>query len=133
MQQRILELRAKLNYHNHKYYVENSPEISDFEFDAMMRELQELEQRYPQFADPNSPTVRVGSDLTREFESVRHRFPMQSLSNTYSLGELDEFFQRVNRDAGATNYVCELKFDGTAISLTYQNGRLLRAVTRGDG
>ena len=133
MQQRILELRAKLNYHNHKYYVENSPEISDFEFDAMMRELQELEQRYPQFADPNSPTVRVGSDLTREFESVRHRFPMQSLSNTYSLGELDEFFQRVGRDAGATNYVCELKFDGTAISLTYQNGRLLRAVTRGDG
>ena len=133
MQQRILELRAELNYHNHKYYVENSPEIGDYEFDAMMRELQDLERRYPQYADPNSPTVRVGSDLTREFESVRHRFPMQSLSNTYSLEELGEFLERVNRDAGAAEYVCELKFDGTAISLTYQNGRLSRAVTRGDG
>ena len=133
MQRRIQELRAELNYHNHKYYVENSPEISDYEFDTMMRELQDLERQYPQYADPNSPTVRVGSDLTREFKSVVHRFPMQSLSNTYSLGELDEFFERVRRDAGRTDYVCELKFDGTAISLTYQNGRLLRAVTRGDG
>lgn len=133
MQRRIQELRAELNYHNHKYYVENSPEISDYEFDTMMRELQDLERQYPQYADPNSPTVRVGSDLTREFKSVVHQFPMQSLSNTYSLGELDEFFERVRRDAGRTDYVCELKFDGTAISLTYQNGRLLRAVTRGDG
>ena len=133
MQRRIQELRAELNYHNHKYYVENSSEISDYEFDTMMRELQDLERQYPQYADPNSPTVRVGSDLTREFKSVVHRFPMQSLSNTYSLGELDEFFERVRRDAGRTDYVCELKFDGTAISLTYQNGRLLRAVTRGDG
>ncbi len=133
MQQKILELRQKLNYHNHRYYVENSPEITDFEFDAMLRELQQLEEKYPQYDDPNSPTRRVGSDLTSEFVSVRHRFPMQSLSNTYSTEELDEFFERVSRDAGQTDYVCELKFDGTAISLTYEHGRLLRAVTRGDG
>jgi len=133
MLQKILELRRKLNYHNHKYYVENSPEITDFEFDAMLHELQRLEEQYPQYDDPNSPTRRVGSDLTSEFASVRHRFPMQSLSNTYSTDELGEFFERVSRDAGPTDYVCELKFDGTAISLTYENGKLLRAVTRGDG
>ena len=130
---RIEELRRQLEYHNRRYYVDNAPEIPDYEFDALMRELQELERRHPEYADPNSPTQRVGSDLTAEFETVRHRYPMLSLGNTYSLEELHEFLERIEREAGETEYVCELKFDGTAISLTYENGELLRAVTRGDG
>ncbi len=130
---RIETLRRQLEYHNHKYYVENAPEISDFEFDALMHELQELERAHPELADPNSPSVRVGSDLTTEFRTVRHRFPMLSLGNTYSLDELHEFLARIEREAGSAEYVCELKFDGTAISLAYEHGRLLRAVTRGDG
>lgn len=133
IRERIDELRRQLNHHNHLYYVENRPEISDFAFDALLRELQELERQYPQYADPNSPTVRVGSDRTAEFRSVEHRFPMLSLGNTYSLDELHEFIARIEKEAGPTDFVCELKFDGTAISLTYQHGRLLRAVTRGDG
>ena len=130
---RMRELEKLLEYHSHLYYVENSPEISDFEFDALLRELQELELRYPEEADPNSPTKRVGSDLTTEFESVEHRFPMQSLSNTYSSEELGEWIDRIVREIGEVEFVAELKFDGTAISLTYENGALLRAVTRGDG
>ena len=131
--ERIRELRTQLNDHNRKYYVENAPEISDFEFDRLLRELQELEAAHPEYADPNSPTVRVGSDITSEFRSVRHRFPMLSLGNTYSLDELHEFIERVEKEGGETEFVCELKFDGTAISLTYEHGALLRAVTRGDG
>lgn len=131
--EKIEELRSRLDYHNFKYYVENAPEISDFEFDAMMRELQDLERAHPELADPNSPTVRVGSDLTAEFQTVKHRFPMLSLGNTYSLDELHEFIARIEKEAGEVDYVCELKFDGTAISLTYEHGALLRAVTRGDG
>ena len=130
---RMLKLTEELDYHSHKYYVENSPEISDFEFDALLRELQELEERYPEYADPNSPTKRVGSDLTSAFESVEHRFAMQSLSNTYSSEELGEWVDRIVREIGEVEFVCELKFDGTAISLTYENGALRRAVTRGDG
>lgn len=133
IRQRIEELRSELNRHNHKYYVENAPEISDFEFDRLMRELQELEEAHPEFFDPNSPTVRVGSDITSAFQSVEHRFPMLSLSNTYSFEELHDFMARIDKEAGEAEYVCELKFDGTAISLTYENGALLRAVTRGDG
>ena len=133
VRERIEELRRRLELHNFKYYVENAPEISDFEFDAMMRELQELERAHPEFEDPNSPSVRVGSDLTAEFRTVRHRYPMLSLGNTYSLDELHEFIARIERETGPTDYVCELKFDGTAISLTYEHGRLVRAVTRGDG
>ncbi len=133
VRERIEELRRQLEYHNHKYYVENDPSISDFEFDALMRELQRLEEAHPEFADPDSPTMRVGSDISSEFVTVRHRYPMLSLGNTYSLDELHEFLERIEREAGPTEYVCELKFDGTAISLTYENGRLLRAVTRGDG
>lgn len=133
IQDRIATLRRQLEYHNYKYYVENAPEISDFEFDALMRELQDLERAHPEYADPNSPTMRVGSDLTNEFHSVAHRFPMLSLGNTYSLDELHEFIDRIDREVGTTEFVCELKFDGTAISLTYEHGRLLRAVTRGDG
>ena len=130
---RMRELERELEYHSHKYYVENAPEISDFEFDALLRELQELEARYPEFADPNSPTKRVGSDLTTEFQSVEHRYAMQSLSNTYSSEELGEWIERITKEIGDVEFVCELKFDGTAISLTYENGALLRAVTRGDG
>ena len=130
---RIKELRERLNYHNHKYYVENSPEISDYDFDMMLRELQDLELQYPEYDDPNSPTKRVGSDLTSEFQTVAHRFPMLSLGNTYSLEELHEFVARIEKELGEVEYVCELKFDGTAISLTYENGSLVRAVTRGDG
>ena len=129
----ILGLRERLSYHNHKYYVENSPEISDFEFDTMMRQLIDLEAAHPEFYDPLSPSVRVGSDRTSEFVSVEHRYPMLSLSNTYSTEELLAFIERIEREQGQTEFVCELKFDGTAISLTYEQGRLARAVTRGDG
>ena len=126
-------MRRQLSYHNHKYYVENSPEISDFDFDKMMRTLVDLEAQYPQFYDPLSPSVRVGSDRTAEFASVAHRYPMLSLSNTYSIEELSQFIDRIEGEKGATEFACELKFDGTAISLTYERGRLVRAVTRGDG
>ena len=133
IEQQINELRRTLNLYNHKYYVENNPIVSDFEFDTLLHQLQQLEQANPQFADPNSPTARVGSDLTSDFHSVEHSFPMLSLSNTYSLEELGEWIDRNEKEIGQTEYVCELKFDGTAISLTYEQGRLLRAVTRGDG
>ena len=129
----IDNLRERLTYHNHKYYVENSPEISDFEFDEMMRRLMDLEAAHPEFYDELSPSVRVGSDRTSEFVAVAHRYPMLSLSNTYSTEELLAFIERIEREEGQTEFVCELKFDGTAISLTYENGRLVRAVTRGDG
>ncbi len=131
--QRIDELRAKLDYYNHKYYVENSPEIEDYRFDMLLRELQDLEALHPELFDPNSPTQRVGSDITSEFRSVEHSFPMLSLANTYSLDELHEWVERIEREIGEVEYVCELKFDGTAISLAYRDGALLRAVTRGDG
>lgn len=120
IREKIEKLRRTLDYHNHKYYVENSPEISDREFDIMMRELQELEAAHPEYADPNSPTARVGSDLTTEFQSVEHRFPMLSLGNTYSLDELHEFIGRIEKELGQTEFVCELKFDGTAICLIYK-------------
>ena len=129
----IIALREALHHHNRKYYVENAPEISDFEFDQMMHRLIELEGQHPEFADENSPTMRVGSDKTSEFQNVKHRYPMLSLSNTYSIEELNEFINRIEKEEGETEFVCELKFDGTAISLTYEDGRLLRAVTRGDG
>ena len=133
IRERIEELRRLLDYHNHKYYVENAPQISDFEFDTLMHELQRLEAEHPEYADPNSPSVRVGSDLCAEFRTVRHRYAMLSLGNTYSLEELHEFLDRIEREAGPTDYVCELKFDGTAISLTYEGGQLVQALTRGDG
>ena len=129
----IIALREALHHHNRKYYVENAPEISDFEFDQMMQRLIDLETAHPEYADDNSPTMRVGSDKTSEFQNVKHRYPMLSLSNTYSIESLNEFIDRIEKEEGATEFVCELKFDGTAISLTYENGRLLRAVTRGDG
>ncbi|MFI3318583.1 MAG: NAD-dependent DNA ligase LigA [Rikenellaceae bacterium] len=130
---RVHELREQLNMHNHKYYVENAPEISDYDFDRLLRELIELEAEHPECADPNSPSQRVGSDITSEFESAKHRYPMLSLSNTYSLEELRDFEARIEREVDSVEYVCELKFDGTAISLTYENGELVQALTRGDG
>lgn len=133
MLERIEQLRKELTLYNHKYYVEASPVVSDYEYDQLLRELQELEAAHPECYDPTSPTLRVGSDLTNDFVSVAHRFPMLSLSNTYSLEELKDFVEKVEREEGPTEFVCELKFDGTAISLTYEHGRLLRAVTRGDG
>lgn len=100
VRERVEELRRQLEYHNHKYYVENDPSISDFEFDALMRELQQLEEAHPEFADLDSPTVRVGSDISSEFATVRHRYPMLSLGNTYSLDELHEFLARIGREFG---------------------------------
>lgn len=131
---RIKELREKLNYLNHQYYVEAKPIVSDYEFDTLMRELQDLEALHPELDDPNSPTRRVGSDLTNTFKSVQHAYPMLSLSNTYSLEELHEWIDKLKKEVGdEIEFDCELKYDGTAISLTYENDRLVRAVTRGDG
>ena len=131
---RIKELREKLNYLNHQYYVEAKPIVSDYEFDTLMRELQDLEALHPELDDPNSPTRRVGSDLTNAFKSVQHAYPMLSLSNTYSLEELHEWIDKLKKEVGdEIEFDCELKYDGTAISLTYENDRLVRAVTRGDG
>ena len=131
---RIKELREKLNYLNHQYYVEAKPIVSDYEFDMLMCELQDLEALHPELDDPNSPTRRVGSDLTNAFHSVQHAYPMLSLSNTYSLEELHEWIDKLKKEVGdEIEFDCELKYDGTAISLTYENDRLVRAVTRGDG
>jgi DNA ligase (NAD+) len=132
--QRIDYLRKELDRHNHLYYVLSSPEIADYEFDLMMKELEQLEKDYPELADPSSPTQRVGSDRNEEFVQVKHRYPMLSLSNAYSTEELSDFDQRIRKELESDfQYVCELKFDGTSISLTYLNGMLDKAVTRGDG
>ena len=131
---RILELREQLHKHNYNYYVLNSPTISDIDFDMLMRELQDLEAANPDMFDPNSPTLRVGSDITKEFKQVQHKYPMLSLGNTYSKEEVADFFERVKRALNEDFEICcELKFDGTSISLTYVDGKLVRAVTRGDG
>ena len=135
VEQETKRLRDYLNYHNHRYYVLNDPEISDKDFDMALKELERLEAENPEFSDPLSPTQRVGSDLTKGFEHVVHERPMMSLSNTYSIEEVDEWFDRVKKglDGEKFDIVGEMKFDGTSISLTYENGRLVRAVTRGDG
>ena len=135
IQQQIENLRAELHRHNHNYYVLNAPEITDFEFDRMMRELQDLEQAHPEFYDENSPTMRVGSDLSKEFRQVAHKYPMLSLGNTYSEGEVTDFYERARKMLGDEEFeiCCEMKYDGTSISLTYENGLLVSAVTRGDG
>lgn len=134
VQAEISSLREKLHHHNYLYYVANNPVIGDLEFDLLMKELEKLEQSNPQFFDANSPTQRVGSDLNKSFETVKHKYPMLSLSNTYSEAELRDFDVRVRKLTHDTvNYVPELKFDGLSISLTYEKGQLVRAVTRGDG
>lgn len=134
-QQRILQLRSELNHHNHAYYVLNAPEISDREFDMLLKELERLEAENPDMADPLSPTQRVGSDLSGAFEQTEHIFPMLSLGNTYSIADVDDWFDRVRSGLGSEEFtvVGEMKFDGTSISLIYEHGRLVRAVTRGDG
>ena len=141
---RIQELREIINEANRKYYVENFPTLSDFEFDMLLKELEALEKEYPEYQTPDSPTRRVGSDIVatkgspkvkgKEFEQYPHRYPMLSLGNTYDISEVQAFADRASKDIGTGfTYSCELKFDGTAICLTYREGRLFRALTRGDG
>ncbi len=134
IKERINNLRTELHRHNYLYYVENQPELTDYEFDKHLDELARLEALHPEFADPNSPTQRVGSDISNKFEQVAHTYRMLSLANTYSEAELRDFHQRIVKELGDDfAYVCELKFDGSSISLTYEQGQLVRAVTRGDG
>ena len=134
IQKRIEELRAQLDEHNYNYYVLSQPTISDYEFDVLLKELEKLEAENPEFFDANSPTQRVGSDLNKEFEQVRHQYSMLSLSNSYSEEELRDFDQKIRKLTDQSfEYVCELKYDGTSISLRYKNGMLDKAITRGDG
>lgn len=131
---KIIKLREDLHQHNYQYYVLNKPLISDYDFDMLLKELQDLENQYPEFFDPLSPTQRVGSDLNLQFQQVLHQYPMLSLGNTYSEEEVSEFYDRVRKGLDADfEIVCEIKYDGTSISLIYENGQLVRAVTRGDG
>ena len=132
--ERIYQLREELHRHNHNYYVLNAPEIDDQTFDFLMRELQDLEAKHPECHDENSPTMRVGSDLNKNFEQIAHKYPMLSLANTYSEAEVTDFYERVKKALNEDFEICcEMKFDGTSISLTYEGGKLVRAVTRGDG
>src|SRR6478609_59260 len=132
---KIQELADQVNYHNDLYYQKNKSEISDFEFDQLLEQLNKLEKEFPEFKQPDSPTQRVGGTITKEFPSVVHQYPMLSLGNTYSQQELEDFDGRVARglDGDAYEYFCELKFDGVSISLIYENGVLTKGVTRGDG
>ena len=139
---RISELTKALNDHNHRYYVLNDPSISDYDFDLLLNELEKLQQQFPELSDANSPTKRVGGDITNKFEKVKHKYPMLSLSNTYSIEEIRDWEGRVHKGLSADGdlfsvsevvYVMELKYDGLAISLTYENGKLIRGATRGDG
>lgn len=131
---RIKELTAQLHALNHAYYVENTSEVSDYEFDQLLKELEGLEKKHPDLADPNSPTKRVGGDITKKFATVVHQYPMLSLSNSYSQEEIQEWEARVRKNVeGDIEYVCELKYDGVAIGIRYENGRFVQAVTRGDG
>ncbi|MCF2593451.1 NAD-dependent DNA ligase LigA [Bacteroides caecigallinarum] len=132
--ERIYKLREELHTHNHNYYVLNAPVIGDIEFDHLMRELQDLEAKHPEVYDENSPTMRVGSDISKDFVQVEHKYPMLSLGNTYSEEEVTDFYERVRKSLNEDFEICcEMKFDGTSISLTYEDGKLVRAVTRGDG
>lgn len=134
IRQRIEELRSILDDHNHRYYILSQPVISDIEFDMLLKELEKLESENPEFSDPNSPTQRVGSDLNKEFEQVKHQYSMLSLSNSYSEEEMRDFDQKIRKLTDQSfEYVCELKYDGTSISLRYKNGMLDKAITRGDG
>lgn len=131
---KIEQLTAELNRHNHLYYVESNPEISDYDFDMLLKSLQELENQFPELASPVSPTKRVGGDITKKFESVVHRYPMLSLSNSYSQEEIQDWLVRISKvEEGELEFVCELKYDGVAIGIQYLNGVLHQAVTRGDG
>ena len=132
---RIEQLRKELHEHNYRYYVLNQPTIGDQEFDFMMHELQDLEAKHPEMADPNSPTQRVGSDLNEEFQQVVHKYPMLSLANTYNEQDVADWYESVKKGLAGEDFdvCCEMKYDGLSISLTYVDGRLTQAVTRGDG
>lgn len=134
-QERIAALSQELQHHNYLYYIKDAPEISDFEFDQKLENLQKLEVEFPQFADPNSPTKRVGGDITKDFPTIKHKYPMLSLSNTYSREELEEYLDRTQKllPDDEIEFVCELKYDGAAVSITYKDGALEQALTRGDG
>ncbi len=134
IKEKIAALRRELHKHNHLYYVEDDPVLSDFDFDTKLKELEQLELTYPKYEDPNSPTKRVGSGISDKFEKVKHKYPMLSLSNTYSIEEIEEWEARIKKSIEhEIDYVCELKYDGVAIGITYVNGQLTQAVTRGDG
>ncbi len=136
IKKKILSLRNELHEHNHRYYIEDAPIVTDFIFDQMLRELQDLEKKYPQFQDPNSPSQRVGGEINKSFDTIMHRYPMYSLSNTYSKDELVKWEARIKKVLeidSEISYTCELKFDGASINLTYENGVLVQALTRGDG
>ena len=132
---RIDFLKDTLWENSRRYYVENAPTMSDFDYDHLMHELEDLEEAFPDLRTPDSPTQKVGSDLERGFTQYPHKYPMLSLGNTYNIGEIEDFVKRAEKELGEVGftYSCELKFDGTAICLTYRNGRLFRALTRGDG
>ena len=133
-EEKIKQLREELHRHNNLYYLQDKPELSDYEFDMKLKELQDLEEKHPEFEDSNSPTLRVGGAVTKNFKTVVHDYRMYSLSNSYSKEELEDWEKRIEKAIGGkVQYVCELKYDGASISLTYENGKLARAVTRGDG
>ena len=133
IKEKIEALRNQLHEHNRKYYIEDAPVISDYEFDMLLKELESLEAAHPEYTDPNSPSVRVGGGITKSFNTVQHRYSMLSLSNSYSLEEIQEWIARVQKSAPEATFVCELKYDGVAIGIRYENGVLTQAVTRGDG
>ena len=133
-ERRVIELTQAINHHNERYYQEANPEISDYEFDRLLEELQKLEREFPEFQKADSPSQRVGGSITKNFPTIVHEFPFLSLANSYSREDLEDFDQRIRKLwTGAFTYSCELKFDGVAIGLTYENGLLTHAVTRGDG
>ena len=135
--ERIAELSVIIDNHNYNYYILSQPTISDYDFDMLMNELIKLEKEFPDLASPTSPTKRVGGDVTSEFPTVKHRYPMLSLANSYNRDEIIDFINRTKKqlddESSQVEFVCELKFDGVSISLTYEHGVLVRAVTRGDG
>jgi len=132
-QERIADLRTALHEHNHRYYILDQPTISDFEFDQLLKELEQLERQFPEFYDENSPTMRVGGSVVKSFNTVVHQYPMLSLGNTYNWDELADWIGRVEKLAPESTFVCELKYDGVAIGIRYEHGKLVQAVTRGDG
>lgn len=130
----IDDLGNQIEKHNYNYYTLSNPSISDLEFDQLLIRLIDLEKQFPHLQNPNSPTLKVGGSITKDFETVKHKYPMLSLGNTYNEADLRDFDDRIKKAIGnGFEYVCELKFDGLAISLSYENGKLVRAVTRGDG
>jgi len=134
IERQINQLRNELREHNYNYYILDNPTISDYEFDQKLKQLQELESAHPEFYDANSPTLRVGGAVTKNFETVPHTYRMYSLANSYSKEDLEDWEKRIKKMVdGPVQYTCELKYDGASMSLTYEDGKLVRAVTRGDG